>query len=63
MFAGIAIEGPKLLDRNDLYGTEDPGREDTGDGDYGRLLDRVYGKGVASPTRLAQIGGRLRRAA
>jgi hypothetical protein len=39
LFSGIAVERPKDLDPNDLAGTEDIGPEDTGDGDYGRLLE------------------------
>ncbi len=52
LFTGIAVERPKNLDPNDLTGTEDIGPEDTGDGDYGRLLERVYRSdalGLASP--------------
>lgn len=63
LFTGIAVERPKDLNPSDLSGTEDIGPEDTFEGDYGRLLERVYVKGVASPPRLAHIGGRLRRAA
>jgi hypothetical protein len=49
LFTGIASPRPKSLDRNDLSGTENIGPEETFDGDYGRLLDRVYAEGVASP--------------
>ena len=33
-----------------MTGCENIGPEDTFDADYGRLLERVYGKGVTSPT-------------
>lgn len=49
LFSGIAVERPKLLVRGDTTGCESIGPEDTFDGDYGRLLDRVCVKGVASP--------------
>ena len=48
LFTGIATPTPKDLDPSDLSGTEDIGVEDTFEGDYGRLLDRVFenaGKG------------------
>lgn len=38
--------------------------EDTWDADYGAMLERAYGKGVSSPTRLAKtvrVGGLFRR--
>ena len=58
LFAGVifgtAVERPKNLDPNDLTGTEDIGPEDTGGGDYGRLLDRVYALGATSPTGSAR---------
>jgi hypothetical protein len=38
------LERPRNLDTHDLTGTEDIGPEDTFDGDYGRLLERVYMK-------------------
>ncbi len=49
LFTGIAVERPKDLNPSDLSGTEDIGPEETFEGDYGRLLERVYVKGVASP--------------
>ena len=67
LFAGIASPRPKSLDPNDLTGTEQIGPEDTFDGDYGRLLDRFYAEGVASPigttTPVPLIGGPLPAAA
>ena len=48
LFTGIAVRRPLALDRADLTGTEGIGPDDTGDSDYGRLLDRVYAEGVAS---------------
>jgi hypothetical protein len=50
LFTGIAVERPKSVDPNDMSGKEGIGDEDTFDGDYGRLLDRVCVKGMASPT-------------
>ena len=50
LFSGIAMPRPRSLDPNDLTGTECIGPEDTFDGDYGRLLERFYAEGVASPT-------------
>ncbi len=62
LFTGIAVERPKSLDPNDRYGTEDIGAEDTFDGDYGRLLDRVFGKRGSVPNRNAQsVAGRFIR--
>ena len=49
LFTGIALARPKDIDPDDKTGTEDIGPEDTFDGDYGRLLERVYVKGMASP--------------
>ncbi len=49
LFTGIAVERPKDLVPNHRAGLEDIGPEDTFDGDYGRLLERAYVKGVASP--------------
>jgi hypothetical protein len=48
--SGVAVERPKSLDLRDRTGIEDIGVEDTFDGDYGRLLERVYVKGGTSPT-------------
>jgi len=54
LFTGIAVERPKNLDPNDLTGTEDIGPEDTGEADFGRLLERAYernhAEGSSSPT-------------
>jgi transcriptional regulator with XRE-family HTH domain len=53
LFSGITISAPKHVDRNDRSGTAHIGPEDTFEGDYGRLLDRVYknnAEGMASPT-------------
>ena len=47
LFTGVATPRPAVVDKR---GWEDMSPEDTFDGDYGRLLDRVYGKGLASPT-------------
>jgi hypothetical protein len=60
----MTISRPAVVDTR---GWEDMTPEDTFDGDYGRLLDRVYGKGVASPTGFdrmdyAPVGGQLRAA-
>jgi hypothetical protein len=48
LFSGIAVERPKILDPNDRAGLEGITPEDTGDGDYGRLLDSHALRG-ASP--------------
>ena len=56
LFTGIAVERPKDLNPKDLSGTEDIGPEDTFEGDYGRLLERVYVKGVASPPGFGAAG-------
>ncbi len=51
LFTGIVVERPAYLKNEDIRGTEHIGPEDTFDGDYGRLLERVQsGKGLASPT-------------
>jgi hypothetical protein len=51
------VERPKDLDAADLTGTEGITLEDTGEADFGRLLERAYEKshvrGIASPDRLA----------
>jgi hypothetical protein len=44
LFTGIAVERPKDLDPNDLTGCENIGPEDTGDGDYGRLLEAAIAR-------------------
>lgn len=49
LFTGIAVERPVGVDEGPL-GSEGIGPEDTFDGDYGRLLEQMYVKGVASPT-------------
>jgi hypothetical protein len=49
LFTGIAFARPKDIDSNDKTGIEDLGPEDTFDGDYGRLLEHIYVKGMASP--------------
>ena len=52
LFTGLAVERPKGLAWSTV-GCEDIGPDETFDGDYGRLLDRAYEKGVkvlASPT-------------
>jgi len=55
LFTGIAVERPAGLDRNDRTGCEGIGPEDTWDGDYGRLLDAVYVKEMASPTEPRRV--------
>jgi hypothetical protein len=42
LFTGIAVERPSWIVPGDVAGTENIGPEDTFDGDYGRLLDRVF---------------------
>ena len=49
LFTGIAAPKPAWMETSTL-GLEHLGPEDTFDADYGRLLDRVYAKGMASPT-------------
>jgi hypothetical protein len=46
LFTGLAVEMPK--EYAGTTGTEGIGPEDTFDGDYGRLLDKFYVKGMAS---------------
>jgi site-specific DNA recombinase len=50
LFCGIVAERPKSLDPNDRFGLDGITPEDTGEADYGRLLDRVYVEGSTSPT-------------
>jgi len=58
LFTGIAVERPKWLEGyKGVTGTEHIGPEDTFDGDYGRLLERAYVKGVTSPTGSARCCG------
>jgi site-specific DNA recombinase len=49
LFSGIVVPRPGFI-KTDHRGTEHIGPEDTFDGDYGRLLDRLSGKLLASPT-------------
>jgi site-specific DNA recombinase len=49
LFTGIAVERPKNLDPNGRAGLEGIGPEDTGDAEYGLLLDN-HALRVASPT-------------
>lgn len=49
LITGIAVERPKSLAHGDIAGCEGIGPEDTFDGDYGRLLERVHVKGDSSP--------------
>lgn len=60
LFTGIAVETPPWVPNDGTGEVFHP--EDTFDGDYGRLLDRVCVKGVASPTSASwnQLGGWLR---
>jgi hypothetical protein len=48
LLTGIAVERPAYVNDGSMKGLEDIGPEDTGDGDYGRLLDR-HALRVASP--------------
>ncbi len=50
LFTGIAIERPANVNDGSMKGLEDIGPEDTGDCDYGRLLDRQALR-VSSPAR------------
>ena len=47
LFSGIAVDRPANLDPRDLTGIEGIGPEDTGEADFGRLLDRAYDKNYA----------------
>src|SRR6185503_12009238 len=49
LFTGIAVERPKSLVPDDLTGYENIGPEETGDGDYGRLIDRFFLKRGGGP--------------
>jgi len=49
LFAGIVAPRPSFVP-NSAEGTEHIGSADTHDLDYGLLLERAYGKGLASPT-------------
>ena len=44
LFTGIAVERPKNMDPHDLSGTEGITAHDTGEADFGRLLERAYEK-------------------
>ncbi len=44
LFTGIAVERPTWIVPGDITGCGNIGPEDTFDGDYGRLLDRVFEK-------------------
>jgi hypothetical protein len=46
LFTGIAVERPRSLDPHDRSGTESITADETFDGDYGRLLDRVEKRAV-----------------
>ena len=48
LFSGIAVERPKFIEYSNR-GAEHIGPEDTFEGDYGRLLERAYGKRDSSP--------------
>lgn len=48
LFTGVAVERPAGIDEGYL-GSEGIGREDTHDGDYGRLLESVFWKRVGVP--------------
>jgi hypothetical protein len=49
LFSGIVAKRPAFIEQSNR-GAEHIGLEDTFDGDYGRLLESVYGKWVTSPT-------------
>ncbi len=49
LFSGIVVERPKFVKPGNR-GAEHIGPDDTFDGDYGRLLEQFYVKGVTSPT-------------
>jgi len=49
LFAGIVAPRPAFVPTS-AEGTEHIGAADTHDQDYGLLLERAYGKGLASPT-------------
>jgi hypothetical protein len=49
LFTGIASPRPPFIKMGDLTGIEDIRPEDTPDADDGLLLERAYGKGLASP--------------
>ena len=44
LFTGIAVERPKSLLLGDVTGCEGIGPEDTGDADYGRILERALNR-------------------
>lgn len=48
LFSGIVPKRPAFIERGNR-GAEHIGPEDTFDGDYGRLLESVGGKWLASP--------------
>ena len=51
LFSGVAYELPQWVNPENNSGKEHLTSEDTLDGDYGRLLERVHdGKGLASHT-------------
>jgi hypothetical protein len=59
LFSGVACPRPSWMP-NDRTGCDDVALDDTPDGDYGRLLERVFdGKGVR-PQREPRKGGRCR---
>ena len=49
LFTGIAVERPRSLDTNDRTSTEGITSDDTFEADFGKLLENVYVKGMASP--------------
>ena len=49
LFRGVVAPAPAWVPLSDRRGTEHIRPEDTHDVDYGSLLERCYGKGVASP--------------
>ena len=55
LFTGISLApAPDYIPKT-RRGFEDTTPEDTNDGDYGRLLERAYVKGLASPTGTVHI--------
>ena len=59
LFSGIVAPRPAFIPHGNA-GTEHIGAEDTFDGDYGRLVEAVYGKWVASPSGKTDLYRRVR---
>jgi hypothetical protein len=54
LFSGIVAPRPAFIEKGNR-GAEHIGPEDTFDADYGRLLEAVYGKWVASPRGVEDV--------